>query len=314
MAEAIAKKRYEAVFDLISDKNFPAPEVLGNTASSEEEKQLMQALAQLENEYIASVKADALKEIEANGSGYIMPDESEIEESAEKAVNADYNNRIASSKNKFDSAVDKIEQQILSADNKNASTQYNFEQSYYAKEKALAEGIAKHGLATSSIAELTKSELQNDKAHRNEFLIAEANQQKAKLEQEITSLNSEYELALEGFEIAKAAAIKKKTAELKLEAQKQAKAAEAINAQIEQEKQAYLDAFANTLAEKEQNDANIGSYEGVKKENYEKRYLLAKEYYGTLDKDTARKMLAENSVIKEKLGIYYEKLLNDLKS
>lgn len=308
MPNTMTKKRNNVVMDIA---DFASPK-LSDDLFNNKESELMQELIKLDNDYKNAVKAEALKEYDSKKSSYVMPDEAEIEKNAEKSVEEKYDILESKQQNKRNSSVSKIENDILATDNEFAIKEDKLSASYYLKEKELAEQIAKHNTMYSSIAELSNEFLENNKAKDKHMLKEAAIIEKEKLESQIVFLDREYELALDEYEISKAAELKKKASELKLEAEKQARIAEELNASIELEKTEYINNFENMLNELEQKDQDSGSYQGIKKDNYLKRYNLAKEYYTSLDKATAENLIKNNTRLKEMLGIYYEKLLSDI--
>ncbi len=313
MAEVYSKSKYNDTFNVISEKNFPDIIAVADKSKHKvDETELMKAINALEGEYANGIKLSALAEYDSKKYSVDMPTDDDLVLNAAEIVNPKYDNAAAKKENDYSYKLSKVESDILSAGKLGADKEKALNESYYYKQKALAEQIARGGLSYSSISELSGESLNRSKEEGLQSIRSKIAEDTEKLERQIESMQREYEIALEGYEIARAADIKKMTAELKKQAQKQSDEAEIINAQIEKEKQAYLAGFYDMLAQKENEDAQKGYYEGAKKDNYEARYELAKEFYSSLHKETASALISQNNELKAKLGIYYDKLLKVL--
>ncbi len=290
----------------------PDPSILSlQDGYEDKELKLMRELAALEKEYLAAVKKEALAELDAQKSDYVKATDEELDELAAGIVNTKYDNIAAKEENKFASALDKVEYDILNAGLDKSEREKKAALEQYNKEIALGEEIARKHLAASSIAELSQKELAQTAAYEKERIVESYRLKRENLENKAASLEKEYELALDNYEIARAAELEKKAAELRVKAEKEALAADNANRQIERKKEEYLSNFRNILAEAETLDAAQG-YGGLKKDNYEKRYALAKEFYSGLDKETAEELINKNTTLSDLLGVYYTKLLQEI--
>lgn len=297
---------YDAVIEKIPDAG-----IISLNGEEAKERELMRELALLESEYLGAVKSEALLKLEKQKSDFVMPTEEELNKQAAESVNPKYDNIAQKTQNKYGSALDRIEYDILNAEIEKSEKERKLALEGYGKEKALKEEIARKNIGESSIAELSEAMLGQGITEDKRQLAASYAAEKANLESKAASLEKEYELALDNYEISRAAELKREAAELYGQAEKQALEAERLNNKIELEKQEYLANFRNIIAEQELIDAAEG-YTGLKKENYEKRYGKAKDFYSILDKATALRMINDNPTLRDKLGIYYEKLIQEI--
>ena len=61
-----------------------------------------------------------------------------------------------------------------------------------------------------------------------------------------------------------------------------------------------------------QNMENKYGFAGAKKENYQKRYAIAYDYYSSLPQDAAMQMLQNNKDLERYLGSYYGRLITEI--
>ena len=148
------------------------------------------------------------------------------------------------------------------------------------------------------------------------------------LDAKLSTLESELNSALEQLDMKYAVELSDNIRELKQERDKETQKWEKYNQEIrkkqaeyEYERQQDINEFlaereqqkAEEKRREEQNEAIYG-YTGEKQKNYAERYDIAYDFYMSLDPEIAADALQASPNMQYYLGIYYDKLLKQLKS
>lgn len=170
--------------------------------------------------------------------------------------------------------------------------------------------VLKRGLARSSIAANKSEQLQSGKAQALTDIRASAEAELARIDGEIAALGSDREKALADFDIAYAAKLTEKIADLTAE---------------RDEKQAEVLKYNNTLEEKEREDqfellklyGDMSEQEGSVPEDklaeyYEAKYNAIRGYLAGLDAEEAAREIKNNPLLRNSVSDYfYYRLYNE---
>lgn len=253
----------------------------------EKESDVSKRLAELEKQYNDSLPKDeeidfdkifptqsGLKEIE-----YVPESDEDIAKRAQSAIESEKNKSQTKIKDKYQEAVDALNEDKVSARESLADSYSNLSKLYdELKEKAnndsIRRGLGRSSVATNRIDELDKQHFSSatdvEKAYTREV---------ANIESEISKLQRDKDNALEQLDLKSAA-----------EEEKKAK---------EKEQQEYESKYG---------------YSGEKLENYSERYRIAYDFYSALSPDIAVDALKASPSMKYYLGNMYDRLLSSLQS
>ena len=175
--------------------------------------------------------------------------------------------------------------------------------------KAIDQGIARSSIVASQ-SEKLDSDMQSELSQR---------QRESKLlydtyGMELAVLESQLESALSSFEIEQAVKIKKRINDLTDSIKKEnEKILEYNNKMTELEQKSILAREEAIKREEEkkkilEEEEKLYGYTGEKKQNYDSRFNVAKNYYMLLPKDRALKEFDQDLDMHNYLGLYYSKL------
>lgn len=297
------------------------------------ENELLDKLGKLDEEYKNSVKYDPAKGYEDIAD--LLPEEQTFEYL--KYEGDDEDTIRKNTKEKFDSLLedekkkvtDSLETKTAVVENKKDATnaeydqkQEQIERDYDEFQKSLMQELVKKGLYRSSIKQGQKDESEKAKAWESNELSNKRNVDLSELDAQIAKLQGEANTAIQQLDLSYASKLDKEIERLLDKRTKEIQNIDKYNNTLKEKEAKYIEdraqAIEYQLAKRIkdelyiQNLENKYGYAGEKKENYEKRYDLAYEYYTALPKEVALKMLQENRKIEDYLGSYYGKLITDI--
>ncbi len=301
----------------------------------EREKDVVKQLEELDQQYKESLTPEPEPDLDAlfpEDSGlrersYDAPTDEELRQQAtdkfasEKALKSeklkdDYDKDVAKAEEKKQEAQQKLDESLLGiAESLN-------EQGENIKDSAVERGVARGSILKSALEELGKNmgAAASEKRKQYESSLDE-------IDKNIAALSSEYENALEELDLSYAAKLSDEMDKLKKERDKQVEQIEKYNANIRAQQEKYAREREQDIAEflqkreqeKLEKQAAHENYErthglsGEKQKNYAARYDIAYEFYSSLDPEIAADALEASPNMKYYLGVYYNKLLSELK-
>ena len=152
--------------------------------------------------------------------------------------------------------------------------------------------------------------------------------QQTEIDNKIAGLENDKTNALEELDLKYAMELDERIADLKKERDKTVKEYETYNNQVRKQnadyqvkRQSDIEKYLEkreeekleAIKKQEENEKKYG-YTGEKQDNYAKRYNIALNFYSSLAPEIAADALAASPNMKYYLGLYYDKLLNALKS
>ena len=159
-------------------------------------------------------------------------------------------------------------------------------------------------------------------------LQASFNNSMTEIDNKIAGLENDKTNALEELDLKYAMELDERIADLKKERDKTVKEYETYNNQVRKQnadyqvkRQSDIEKYLEkreeekleAIKKQEENEKKYG-YTGEKQDNYAKRYNIALNFYSSLAPEIAADALAASPNMKYYLGLYYDKLLNALKS
>lgn len=302
----------------------------------EKESDVSKRLAELEKQYNDSLPKDeeidfdkifptqsGLKEIE-----YAPESDEDIAKRAQSAIESEKNKSQTKIKDKYQEAVDALNEDKVSARESLADSYSNLSKLYdELKEKANNDSI-RRGLGRSSVATNRIDEL--DKQHFSSAIDVEKayTREVANIESEISKLQRDKDNALEQLDLKSAADLDESIAKLKSERDAKVEEYEKYNNDVrkknesfQEDRQKKIDAYVKAAEEekkaKEKEQQEYESkygYSGEKLENYSERYRIAYDFYSALSPDIAVDALKASPSMKYYLGNMYDRLLSSLQS
>lgn len=297
----------------------------------DDEKELMNKLNGLRTEYEASLPKDEIVDHDAILEKFNKVEKvdntlsnEKLDEIAKQEAYEGYDDVLSEIKKTFENSINKNKQdkdkvnenaknELISLGNKFATNKNNI------KDK-----MSKNGLYYSTINEGLNKE--NEKELANNVKRNEENKRNSllKLDEEIKEIENKKDEAMKKLDADK---YKKYTDLLSDLTEKRDKERQKIleyNENLKTEKIKFDQNREKLIKELEEKDRKaktekdkliaeqekIYGYTGEKKENYDKRYDLAFEFYSSLPKDIALRAVKSNPTLKGYLGNYYDTLLS----
>ena len=178
-----------------------------------------------------------------------------------------------------------------------------------AEKDALKRGLARSSIITGKIETFDANRI-NDKVK----LESEAVNSISKIDQNITSLENEKNLALENFNISLAAELLNKINELKVDRANKINETLKYNNDIAEKEAKYQKDKETTLFDMEKARKNDVSNEKLLDYLYSEKAKIVKDFYDNFAPAEALRQLGEDSSLKEQLGGYYNYLVQYFKS
>lgn len=292
----------------------------GNTNKDPRDK-LIDELNKINDDYAnrAESSVDLPENPKYDRMEYTPATDEEIAKQAEDGL-ADYKNTsINNIEANTKAAKTAKEEERKTAEEAAAKMQTTIAAQYDNAMAAFSDDALKRGLARSSIAANKSAELQSGKANALSQAAASAEDTVNNIDKQISDLEISRKKALNDFNIAYAAKVTEKIAELTKE--RDAKAAEVLkynNSLAQQEQKDALNR-AETLSDlymqklkQEKAEQELGNSSTAAETRELAKYEAVKNYLGTLSKSEASKAVKSDPVIRESLSdIYYYSLYNE---
>ena len=195
----------------------------------------------------------------------------------------------------------------------NAIEKEHFNARQSAEDDALRRGISSSSIYDEQLDYIDDSQVQALETQRRATQDAIS-----ALDMQIELLNQKLQRDLADFEIAHAAKVSKEIDKLIAERDRQNAAAISYNNTIKEKEAAYQEKRRQLIEQRQKEQEEKERYElehgytGYKKENYLKRYELAREYYKSKTRDDALEELRGDATAQKYLGYYYQKLLDEI--
>lgn len=211
-------------------------------------------------------------------------------------LSADLTNQKESIKNQSDEIAKSIE------------TAYS-ERKSEAEKDALKRGLARSSIITGKIEQFDKN-MVNDKIKLDTDVITAIN----KIDLQLTSLESEKNLALENFNITLAAELIAKINELKNQRTAQLNEVLKYNNEVAEKEAKYQKEKELSLFDIEKSRKNEISNEKLNDYLYSEKAKIVREFYDNMSPAEALRQIGEDSTLKEHLGSYYNYIVQYFKS
>ena len=284
--------------------------------------------------------ADNFKPSYDPGSGYediadLLPEkiefeyreyEGEDEEGIKNSTSQKYKDLLdADSKitsDKYDTKVSEVENKKQSASKDSALKEQALENKYKEMEKAIINGLIQKGLYNSSIKGSQTKASEDAKEYEKKELSNDLNKKIDNYDAQIEKLRGEENVALEQLDLSYAQKLSKEIDSLIEKRNKEINSIDDYNNKLKQKELKYIEdrakAIEEQLAQRLKDEQymkyleNKNGYSGEKEENYTQRYNLAFEFYDSMPKSVALKMINENKQLQDYLGNYYGKLVTSI--
>jgi len=255
---------------------------------------------------------------------YTETTEDELIEKAKLALDPAYTGKVDKLETATQSALDKLETSA-----KDSQSDYLEDaQKLESEEKVLTEAhknnMIVQGLVNSSVNQTVKSDVKSLFDAQKTAILADFDQRTDEIEAKIALTQVSFDQALIQYDLQYAADLETKLSALKVQQEKLKEEVNAYNKKIAEQEIKYQQERLDQLAALEEQravkqaeaDAQTAAYEseygysGDKADEMESRYQLAYNTYSQMDKDTAKKLINEQSeALKDTLGLYYQRLI-----
>ena len=294
------------------------------------ENELLDQLQKIDEEYKNNVKYDPAEGYEDLSD--LLPEEQTFEYL--KYEGDDEDTIRNNTKEKYDGLLDdekkkvndELDTKTAVVENKKDATKAEYSQKqeqvdkdYDEFQKALEQELVKKGLYRSSIKQGQTYANEQARAWESGELSTKRDIDVKKLDSEIEKLKGEAKTALQQLDISYASKLDKEIERLIDKRNKEVESIDKYNNTLKEKETKYIEdrvkAIENQLAKRIKDELEIQNlenkygYAGEKKENYQKRYDLAYEYYTSLPSDVALQMLQDNKKLENYLGAYYGRLI-----
>ena len=329
----MAKSIWDEFKDLFKTDSEKAEEKQNQIKDAlEREKEILDRLAELEQQYKDSLPKEeepdldalfptdlGLKEIE-----YKADSDEDIASRAERENALNKQQAANKLEGKYETQKSEIESNRLQAAENLKSGYEKLSELYDELRRRTENDVLKRGLARSSIATTQLGSLDAARMEGAGQLQASFNNSMTEIDNKIAGLENDKTNALEELDLKYAMELDERIADLKKERDKTVKEYETYNNQVRKQNadyqvkrqsdiEKYLEKREEEIKKQEENEKKYG-YTGEKQDNYAKRYNIALNFYSSLAPEIAADALAASPNMKYYLGLYYDKLLNALKS
>ena len=228
--------------------------------------------------------------------------------------------------NKYSSKMSDVEEDKWSATEKKAEKDKEIDALYSDKRQKQKSDSIKRGMARGSVLTSLIDEISADEA-RTEQEVEDAYMETIdNLNKEMESLSLEREKAMNELDLKYASELKDKIAELKEDRDeivakytKYNNSVDEKELKYQQQRQADIEKYLTEQREEKEKEAEKQrqyekehGYSGEKLRNYSERYVLAFNFYMSLEPDIAIEALKSSPNMKFYLGNYYDQLLTEL--
>lgn len=302
----------------------------------EQERGLTEQLEELEKqyqEYLNSQKEEidldaifpptlGLEKIE-----FTPESDESIQNRANEEIIADKTKDVIKTENKYGEKIDGVQDELDSADANRINKQEEIDELYAELQRRQKNDSIKRGMARGSVLTSLSKDLESEEQASINQVEKEFFEKAQKLNEELETLSSEQEKALNELDLHYAAELSEKIAKLKEERDALSAKYTKFNNSVDEkeakyqiERQKDIDKY---LDDKRKEEAKLKEeqrayeekygYSGEKLKNYSERYKLAFDFYMSLSADIAVDALKASPNMKFYLGNYYDKLMDELK-
>lgn len=272
------------------------------------EEEMKQALSEIDDRFVTSAD-DLPPPVEYDRIEYDAPTDEEIAEQAKESLEGYRTSSVAEIRDDAEERRKNAESEKLAASEAARRAEKDAEEAYGAASRSLENDLIKRGLARSSVAAQESAAIEKERAGAVTAARAAEDDELARIDSEINGLEADMNKALAAFDIAYAAELTERIAELT--AEREEKRNEAIK-------------YNNTLTEKERDDEFkliemtedlVGKDGEVPADRladyYEAKYSVLREYLSGLSDEQARITVRNDPFVRESLSDYFYYMLYD---
>ena len=272
------------------------------------EEEMKQALSEIDDRFVTSAD-DLPPPVEYDRIEYDAPTDEEIAEQAKESLEGYRASSVAEIRDDAEERRKNAESEKLAASDAARRAEKDAEEAYGTASRSLENDLIKRGLARSSVAAQESAAIEKDRAAAVTAARAAEDDELARIDSEINGLEADMNKALAAFDIAYAAELTERIAELT--AEREEKRNEAIK-------------YNNTLTEKERDDEFkliemtedlVGKDGEVPADRladyYEAKYSVLREYLSGLSDEQARITVRNDPFVRESLSDYFYYMLYD---
>ncbi|MDE5755588.1 MAG: hypothetical protein K2I23_00625, partial [Clostridia bacterium] len=182
--------------------------------------------------------------------------------------------------------------------------------------------LVKKGLYRSSIKQGQTDANKQARALESKELSTKRNIDIGALDAQIAKLQGEANTAIQQLDLSYAQKLDSEIERLLDKRKKEVESIDKYNNTLKEKESKYIEdrakAIEYQLAKRIkdelyiQNMENKYGFAGAKKENYQKRYSIAYDYYSSLPQDVAMQMMQNNKDLERYLGSYYGRLITEI--
>ena len=272
------------------------------------EEEMKQALSEIDDRFVTSAD-DLPPPVEYDRIEYDAPTDEEIAEQAKESLEGYRTSSVAEIRDDAEERRKNAESEKLAAFEAARRAEKDAEEAYGTASRSLENDLIKRGLARSSVAAQESAAIEKDRAAAVTAARAAEDDELARIDSEINGLEADMNKALAAFDIAYAAELTERIAELT--AEREEKRNEAIK-------------YNNSLTEKERDDEFrliemtedlVGKDGEVPADRladyYEAKYSVLREYLSGLSDEQARITVRNDPFVRESLSDYFYYMLYD---
>lgn len=220
---------------------------------------------------------------------------------------------------RYDVKVGELESKKKTSGEESAIKSGEIDDKYENIKQAIVNGLIQRGLYRSSIKGSQTKAAEDAKQSEQDALSAELAKKLGAYDAQIEKLRGEENVALEQLDLSYAQKLESEIQSLLDKRAKEIASIDDYNNKLKEKEAKYIEnrtkAIEKQLAQRLKDELEIKAmenkygYAGEKAENYSQRYDLAFEYYNSLPKDVALKMIDGNVDLQKYLGNYFGKLV-----
>ena len=302
----------------------------------DQEQDLVGQLEELEKEYQAyldgqeeEIDLDALfpPTLGLQKIEYTPESDESIVNRATTEVDAKKATDVSKAENKYSSKMKEVSEDKWSATEKKAEKDKEIDTLFADKRQkqksdSVKRGMARGSVLTSLIDEISADEARSEQEVEDAYMATIDN-----LNKEMEALSLEREKAMNELDLKYASQLKDKIAELKEDRDEIVAKYTKYNNNVDEKELKYQKQRQEDIekyiteqreekakeAEKQRQYEKEHGYSGEKLRNYSERYVLAFNFYMSLEPDIAIEALKSSPNMKFYLGNYYDQLMNELK-
>lgn len=286
------------------------PDLGEKTPKKIKEEAIFRNLDSITKKYADSLseKANAYADSIANGE---FDSDDELLDKAKESLDELYNSKKEKIRNKTETSVDSLEEEIGDYQNDRARAQNKLTSRYEKAAEREKEDFAKKGISHSSIANLSAKALSSDYQRASKELDAGYDRKVQAIEAKINKLNAAYTDAMKNYEISYAIELEDKLDSLKKKRDQLVKTYEKEHQS--DRKEAYDLYLAEEAKRNRDYEIANGDYLDEKKENYQERYDYLVGALAGEKASLVKQFVKDNEdKLKEYLGLYYDRFKEEV--